>query len=166
MGDSMRVRKISEEDVGGFIDCYIDIWKSLEGVLPDIYVHDQVERASGAAFRDNLTAKMSDLARIILAATVEKEIIGLAWGDIREDGSSWLSFLGVSPGHRREGVGKALLVRFIEESKEKGSRKISLNTDPRLVPAIKLYLDTGFLPDGVTTNQYGFELIVYSKIMA
>ena len=162
----MRVRKISEEDVGGFIDCYIDIWKSLEGVLPDVYVHDQVERASGADFRDNLLARMSDSARIILAAIVEKEIIGLAWGDIREDGSSWLSFLGVSPGHRREGVGKALLVRFIEESKERGSRKISLNTDPRLVPAIKLYLDTGFLPDGLTTNQYGFELIVYSKVIA
>ena len=157
---------MSEEDVGGFIDCYIDIWKSLEGVLPDEYVHDQVERASGAAFRDNLPAKISDPARIILAAMVEKEIIGLAWGDIREDGSSWLSFLGVSPDHKREGVGKALLVRFIEESKEKGSRKISLNTDPRLIPAIKLYLDTGFLPDGVTTNQYGFELIVYSKVIA
>ena len=98
----MRVQKISEEDVGGFIDCYIDIWKSLEGVLPDAYVRDQVERASGAAFRDNLLAKMSDPARIILAAIVEKEIIGLAWGDIKEDGSSWLSFLGVSPGHRRE----------------------------------------------------------------
>ena len=97
---------------------------------------------------------------------MKKEIIVLAWGDIREDGSSWLSFLGVSPGHRREGVGKALLVRFIEESKERGSRKISLNTDPRLVPAIKLYLYTGFLPDGVTTNQYGFELIVYSKVIA
>jgi ribosomal protein S18 acetylase RimI-like enzyme len=162
----MRVRNISEEDVEGFIDCYVEIWKSLEGVLPDVYVHDQVERASGAVFRDNLLAKMSDPARIILAAIVEKEIVGLAWGDTREDESSWLSFLGVSPCHRREGAGKALLARFIEESKGRGSRKISLNTDPRLVPAIKLYLDTGFLPDGVTTNQYGFELIVYSKVIA
>ena len=162
----MRIRRISEEDLGGYVDCYVNVWRSLEGVLPDEYVHDQVERASGTDFRDELLAKMSDPASTILAATAEEEIVGVAWGNLREDGSSWLSFLGVSPGHRRRGVGRALLARFIEESKGKGSRKISLNTDPKLVPAIRLYLETGFLPDGVTTNQYGFELIVYSKYIA
>lgn len=164
-GESMHIRIISKRDFRGFIDCYIRIWESLKGILPDEYVNDQIERASSTAFQDGLLKETSDLSSIILVAEEESETIGLAWGIVRDDGSSWLSFLGVSPDHRRRGVGESLLARFIEESRKNGSIKISLDTDPRLVPAIKLYEKMGFKTEGITKNPYGLDLIIYSKVI-
>ncbi|UCH58067.1 MAG: GNAT family N-acetyltransferase [Candidatus Bathyarchaeota archaeon] len=161
----MQIRKISKGDVRGFIDCYVEIWESLKGILPEEYVNDQIEKASGNIFQDDLLSKTSDPVSIFLVAEVGTETIGLAWGNIRKYGSSWLSFLGVSPDHRRKGVGKSLLTRFIEESKKKGSRKIRLDTDPRLIPALKLYENMGFIPEGITKNPYGLELIIYGKVI-
>lgn len=65
--------------------------------------------------------------------------------------------------YRRRGVGRDLLNRFIEECRKRGARKISLDTDPRLVPAIQLYERSGFTQEGSVTNPYGLELILYSK---
>ena len=101
-----------------------------------------------------------------MVAMEEDETIGLAWGNIREDGSSWLTFLGVKPAHRRKGVGRSLLTRFIEESRKQGSHKVSLDTDPRLIPAVRLYESMGFVTEGFARNPYGLELVIYSKDIA
>ena len=45
----------------------------------------------------------------------------------------------------------------------RGSRRVSLDTDSSLVPAVELYLGMGFKPEGIAKNPYGLELIVYSK---
>jgi putative acetyltransferase len=71
--------------------------------------------------------------------------------------------MGVSREHRKRGFGRSLLNRFMDEARGKGSRRVSLDTDPCLVPAIELYLSMGFKPEGVAKNPYGLELIVYSR---
>jgi len=159
----MEIKKTSKEDVHGFIECHLEIWKSLKGILPDIYVNDYIEKASSSTLLEELLSEITYPNYIILHARVDTETVGLAWGKIREDGSSWLSFMGVSPNHRRNGIGRSLLTRFIEESRLKGSHRISLNTDPRQIPAIKLYEDMAFDPEGHAENSYGMELVIYSK---
>jgi ribosomal protein S18 acetylase RimI-like enzyme len=159
----MQIRKASQDDVSGFIECYLEIWMSLRGTLPEEYVSNQINRASGTPFYNYILSEILDPSCIILVTEDESEIIGLAWGSVRDDGSSWLAFLGVSPDHRRRGIGRSLLKRFIEESKKKGSCVISLDTDPRLVPAVRLYENSGFAYGGVTKNQYGLELVIYTK---
>ena len=151
----MKIRLISQEGVQGFIGCYLEIWRSLKGILPDGYVDDQIKRASSPEFLDKLSDEASDPVYILMVAREEDEATGLAWGNIREDGSSWLTFLGVRPAHRRKGIGKSLLTRFIEESRKKGSHKVSLNTDPRLIPAVSLYESRGFVAEGFAKNPYG-----------
>jgi ribosomal protein S18 acetylase RimI-like enzyme len=159
----MDLRTASERDVQGFVECYLDVWRSLKRILPDEYVDDQIERASTAAFKDHMSSEISDTDSIILVAEEGTETVGIAWGNLKEDGSAWLAFMGVSQEHRRRGVGRSLLTRFIEESRGRGSRKVSLDTDPRLVPAVELYLGMGFTSEGVVKNPYGLELVVYSK---
>lgn len=159
----MNIRLISQEDVQGFIGCYLDIWRSLKGILPNGYVDDQIKRASSQEFLEKLSAEASDPINFLMVAMEEDETMGLAWGNIREDGSSWLTFLGVKPTHRRKGVGRSLLARFIEESRKKGSHKVSLDTDPRLIPAVRLYESMGFVAGGFAKNPYGLELVIYSK---
>jgi len=159
----MKIRLISQGGVQGFIGCYLEIWRSLKGILPDGYVDDQIRRASSREFHEKLSEEASDPNNFFMVAMEEDETIGLAWGNIREDGSSWLTFLGVKPAHRRKGVGRSLLTRFIEESRKQGSHKVSLDTDPRLIPAVRLYESMGFVTEGFARNPYGLELVIYSK---
>ena len=159
----MNIRLISQEGVQGFIGCYLEIWRNLKGILPDGYVDDQIKRASSREFQEKLSEEVSDPINSLMVAMDETETMGLAWGNIREDGSSWLTFLGVKPAHRRKGVGRSLLARFIEESRKKGSHKVSLDTDPRLIPAVRLYESMGFFTEGFAKNPYGLELVIYSK---
>ena len=159
----MIINKASNEDVKGFINCYIQVWKSLEKRLPTKYVKDQIKRASSKKFKETILLEISNSNKIILVAKEDKKTIGLAWGYLKEDSTSWLSFLGVSPKYRRKGIGKSLVTRFIQESKRRNSQKISLDTSPNLIPAIKLYEKMDFKSEGMTKNPYGLDLIIYSK---
>ena len=159
----MNIRSISREDIQGFIGCYLEIWNSLRGILPGGYVEDQIRRASSQEFQEKIIDEIFDPSNFHIVAVKEGETIGLAWGNIREDGSSWLSFLGVIPAQRRMGVGRSLLARFIEESRKMGSHKLSLDTDPCLIPAVRLYESMGFVTEGFAKNPYGLELVIYSK---
>ena len=159
----MNIRSISREDIQGFIGCYLEVWKSLRGILLEGYVENQLRRASSQEFQEEIIEEVSDPRNFHIVAVKEAETMGLAWGNIREDGSSWLSFLGVIPAQRRMGVGRSLLVRFIEESRKMGSHKVSLDTDPCLIPAVRLYESMGFVVEGFTKNPYGLELVIYSK---
>jgi hypothetical protein len=84
----MDLRTASEEDVDGFVECYLDVWRSLKGILPDDYVEGQIERASGADFKDKLSTEMSYPDSIILLAEEGAETVGIAWGNLKEDGSA------------------------------------------------------------------------------
>src|SRR5687767_5891927 len=54
----------------------------------------------------------------------------------------------VSPRHRGRGIGKALMEHLIEEAKQRGYKRLSLQTGsmPFLVPARKLYEGFQFTP--------------------
>jgi ribosomal protein S18 acetylase RimI-like enzyme len=157
----MNIRLINKEDVSDFIGCYQEVWRSLKGILPDVYVDDQIKQATSREFHSRMIDEASSPNSLLLAATKQGETVGLAWGNLREDDSTWLTFLGVKPGHRRRGVGTSLLARFIEESRSRGSGKVSLDTDPRLVPAVRLYEGMGFVAEGTVENKYGLQLVVY-----
>ncbi len=158
----MNTRFITQEDVNDFLGCYLEIWRSLKGALPDGYVDDQIKRASSQEFHETMIDEAGDPVNLLMVATEQAETVGLAWGNLREDGSTWLTFLGVKPAHRRRGVGRSLLAKFIEESRSRGSGKVSLNTDPRLMPAVRLYESMGFVVEGTAENKYGLQLVVYS----
>jgi ribosomal protein S18 acetylase RimI-like enzyme len=61
------------------------------------------------------------------------------------------------------GIGRALLCQFIEQCINRGAHKISLDTDPKLVPAIKLYESMGFSREGFVTSPNGMKLILFGK---
>lgn len=159
----MQIQPISHKDVHGFIDCYIRVFKTLFNILPEDYVNTQLENASSPEIYRKLMQAVDDHQHILLVAIDHDNIVGMAWGNIAKDGSGWLGFMGVIQSYRRRGVGRDLLNRFIEECRKQGARKISLDTDPKLVPAIQLYEYSGFTQEGSATNPYGLELILYSK---
>jgi len=103
---------------------------------------------------------------IYLLAEEDNEIIGLATGRVREDGVGMLGFLGVKKDCRRGGIGSKLLNKFMEEAKKRSAHKVWLFTSPNLHSAIRLYVKTGFVPEGyMRRHSYGLDLIVYSRFL-
>ena len=162
----MVIRDVCDEDVQGFIDCYLKVWKSFRGILPEQWVEEVIKEAGRPSFQENIRSAIADPDRILLVAEKDGEIVGHAQGRVNRGGYSWLGFMGVSPDHRRQGIGRALLNGFIEESRRSGCTKVSLDTAPCLKPAVKLYADTGFIPEGYMRNHmHGLNLIFYSLFL-
>ena len=142
------------------------IWQSLRGILPDGFIEEAVEDVGQKVFIDRIHAAIEDTNRILLVAEENGEIVGLAQGRTNKGGYSWLGFMGVSPHYRRRGVARGILKEFIRQSKDSGCTKVSLNTAPCLKPAIKLYTDMGFIPEGYFRNHmHGLDLIFYSLFL-
>ena len=163
---SLMIRSISQDEVQEFIDCYIQVFETLRGILPPDYVETQIEKASTNEYKDRLRAEVDNPDSILLVSTIDDAITGMTWGNIREDRTAWLAFMGVKKPHRGKGIGRALLHRFIDQCKEKEASKVSLDTSHALVPAISLYESEGFVRGGLLENPYGLELILFSKEIA
>jgi ribosomal protein S18 acetylase RimI-like enzyme len=74
--------------------------------------------------------------------------------------------MGVTPNYRRKGIGRSLMEEYIKESKLKEAHKVSLNTTTTLKPAIRLYIELGFIPEGfLRKHARGTDIIIYSKFL-
>lgn len=157
----MSIRKATARDIQGLLVCQASVWESLRGVLPTPWIEDEIERCHQPDVKDILRKIITDQTRITLVAEENNAIVGFALGRTDKGGLSWLSFMGVSPTHRRQGIGRKLVQAYLTESKIKGAQKVSLNTAPELKTAVKLYVDMGFVPEGLMKrHRYGVDLIV------
>jgi len=162
----MELRKANRNDIAGLIDCQCRIWESLRSLLPPAWIDNELEELKEPIMKNTFKRIIKEPDRIILAAEENREIVGVAFGRTSKGGVSWLGFIGVTSSYRSKGIGKALLQRYLEESKRQGSHKVSLNTAPQLKPAIRLYAAMGFLPEGLYRRHvYGQDLIIYSKFL-
>ncbi|WP_147654444.1 GNAT family N-acetyltransferase [Methanomassiliicoccus luminyensis] len=62
--------------------------------------------------------------------------------------------LAVSPEIRKKGVGSMLMSRYLEESRKKGAKVVSLEVRKGNVPATEFYHKFGFQPMDVIKNYY------------
>jgi len=90
----------------------------------------------------------------------------MATGMVGRGGLTTLGFMGVIPSMRRKGISRQLLKTFIEETRRRGAAKVTLNTASELKPAIKLYVEMGFLSEGLLRRHlHRVDSIVYSKFL-
>ncbi|MDH5361971.1 MAG: GNAT family N-acetyltransferase [Aigarchaeota archaeon] len=161
-----NVRIATVEDIRGLMDCHTLVWQSLGEVLPADWIQEEIDLVHRTEAEEMLRRVIEDPERITLVAVEEGKIVGFAMGRSDKSSLSWLSFMGVSSSHRRRGIGRGLVQKYVEESRLRGARKVSLNTAPELEPAVKLYVDMGFIPEGLLRrHRYGMDLIVYSKFL-
>jgi len=156
------IQFVTRSDVEEFIQCYIQVFQTLYDVLPEDYVTRQITDASTPEYHQKVRSLLDDFNNILLISQQNETVTGIAWGNVKE-GAAWLGFMGVKKPFRGKGLGRSLLKRFIDESKERGARKISLDTDPSLVAAIRLYESEGFHREGTVVNPHGLELILFRK---
>jgi GNAT superfamily N-acetyltransferase len=156
------IRFVTSSDVEEFIQCYVQVFQTLYNILPEDYVTKQITDASTPDYHQKVRGLIDNSNNILLISQENETVTGMAWGSVKES-VAWLGFMGVKDLFRGKGLSRLLLNRFIDESKARGARKISLNTDPSLVPAIRLYESEGFSREGTIVNPHGLELILFSK---
>lgn len=164
--DMVRIRSATIEDLTSLRDCEVQIWESLREWLPDSFVSPNINFIQRSEYLQNWQQQLQNKEVIYLLAEEHKQIIGLAAGRVREDGVSMLGFLGVRKEHRKTGVGSTLVKTFLEEAKKRKAHKVWLFTSPNLHPAIRLYVEEGFVPEGyMRRHSHGLDLIIYSKFL-
>ena len=156
------IRFVTGSDVEKFIQCYIQVFETLYNLLPEDYVSKKIAEASTPDFLQKVQGLVDSSNNILLISQQNETVTGMAWGSVKK-GAAWLGFMGVKEPFRGKGVGRSLLNRFIAESIARGAGKVSLDTDPSLVPAIRLYESEDFSREGTVMNPHGMELILFSK---
>ena len=74
---------------------------------------------------------------------------------LREKSSADIVTLDVHPGHRRRGLGRALLRHLHAALRRSGTREVTLQVAEDNVGAQELYRDEGYAAVGVTRSYYG-----------
>lgn len=134
--------------------------------MPNSFVGPELESISKTESRERFKQRIEIGDGIFQVVEENNEIVGMALG--RESGGvCTLGFLGVKEEHRGKGVGTRLLRRFVKEPRNRKAHKVSLRTSPSLLPAMKLYIKNGFIPEGfLRKHTRGLDLIVYSKFLS
>jgi ribosomal protein S18 acetylase RimI-like enzyme len=97
------------------------------------------------------------------------KVVGVVTGTIQrgnenEGGLVRLGEICVHPNYQRKGIGKTLLNRVVEYSKEQKCHKITLYTLPVLIPALNLYIKLGFVPEAYLRKEWwGVDFIKMSR---
>lgn len=68
-------------------------------------------------------------------------------------GSGYVHWVAVHPKHQGKGLGYIVSLAVLQHLKDIGCKDAVLQTDPSRLPAVKLYLKLGFLPEYVYPSQ-------------
>jgi len=162
----MEIREMRKEDIESFLECEARIWETLRGQLPDEYVERNLAWIGRPRVGDSWAKVIDGPNWIALVAMEGGSVVGMAQGRVDWSRLCSLGFLGVDEGQRRKGIGRALVKRFIEEARKRGAAKVTLDTSPTLVPAVKLYAGMGFVPEAfLSRHRLGLDMIIYSKFL-
>jgi GNAT superfamily N-acetyltransferase len=87
-----------------------------------------------------------DAGGVILLACEGEEPVGVVSLIVIGDGEVELAKMGVRPSAQGKGAGRLLMAAAIAKAREIGMRRIYIETNSVLGPALKLYRDAGFQP--------------------
>jgi ribosomal-protein-alanine N-acetyltransferase len=132
--DKIAIQRMSQEDVEEVARlekiCFSDPW-------------------SKESFIEELQIKLA----VPLVVKLREEVVGYAclW---HLDDQLEIANIAVSPEHRKEGIGERVMMRIIEEAKDKNCRSIILTVRESNVAAINLYTKFGFVEIGRRKRYY------------
>jgi ribosomal-protein-alanine N-acetyltransferase len=118
----------------------------------------ELARIARASFPDPwseavLRAELERPSSVALVARAGGEVAGYALGWRVHDEVQLLSFA-VAPAHRRRGVGRALLARYVDELRAAGVRRLTLEVRESNLPALALYRRLGLAHEGARPRYY------------
>jgi ribosomal protein S18 acetylase RimI-like enzyme len=128
---------------------------------------EELADVAGRADRTEVLVAVDD-GRVIGCVTLElDQTVGDDDVELPPD-VSCIRMLGVDPGARGRGVGRALVEACIERSRQAGKGVVTLRTTERMQSAQRLYARMGFERDGDRDMVFenGFRLMAYRMPLA
>ncbi len=162
----IEIRPMAAGDIPGTIKAMREAWDhSYETWEKGYYPIEAHEFDMSQNTAENLRKKLDDAQYFSFIALADGRIAGRISGDIfGNSGYGMIRNIAVHPDFHRLGIGKKLLDRAVAHFEGKGCHKVSLNTLPVLIPAINLYLKSGFVPEAYLARQWwGVDFIYMSK---
>jgi len=98
-------------------------------------------------------------------AEEDGQLCGIVLGNVYgKSGYGFINWMAVDPEHQHEGIGIRLMIATEEYLKKKKCHKIGLYTMPSLLPAVRLYMKFGLLPEAYLKQQWwGADFLLMSK---
>lgn len=91
----------------------------------------------------DIAKKLEVQRELFFVAEIEEEIVGTAMAGY--DGHrGWVYYVAVSPNHRREGIGEALMNRVEDELKKIGCIKLNLQVRSSNTGVVEFYKKIGY----------------------
>jgi predicted N-acetyltransferase YhbS len=150
----LRIRVATPRDIPGILEC---LRRSFEPYRTE-YTPD--------AFLDTVLTPESARERlrsmtVLVAVDRSNAILGtIAWMAVSPS-EAHLRGLAVAPPHHGEGVGASLLAGALNQIRQAGHRRVTLDTTTPLEVARRFYERAGFRPSGKVSDFFGMPLIEY-----
>jgi RimJ/RimL family protein N-acetyltransferase len=152
VNDSIVVRRARPADAAALVDLAEAVSAEPEGWL----VAEGAWRTVGEERRYLRTLGRYPHAAVFVADIDESVVARLSLARDPHPASAHVADLGlmVAAGHRRRGVGTALLHAAVDWAREGGVHKLELHVFPHNEPALALYERFGFRREGVRKGHY------------
>ncbi|MDR0314845.1 MAG: ribosomal protein S18-alanine N-acetyltransferase, partial [Oscillospiraceae bacterium] len=101
----------------------------------------------------SLSDDLFNTGSILLVARAGEKVLGYIGMRFVLD-ECYITNIAVTLRHRREGIGKKLVIQACKEAKGREAVFITLEVRPSNEAALRLYEECGFLKEGMRTNFY------------
>ena len=103
--------------------------------------------------REQLESQLPDQQHVFLAAELDGEVVGYV-GMMTVLDEGYISNVAAAPGHRRQGIGRALIEELMRRAEARDLSFVTLEVREHNEPAKRLYEGFGFKPVGLRKNYY------------
>ena len=107
----------------------------------------------GLSSENQWSAELADEQRPGLGLWRGDQLLAFAWGLLVLD-ELQITTLAVDPGHRRQGLGQRVIQAFLEQAREAGAQRATLEVASENTAAGALYADLGFSTAGIRRGYY------------
>jgi GNAT superfamily N-acetyltransferase len=160
VGVEIRLARVDELEAVGDLtaDAYLADRSVREEYLPEL--RDAKARAAAG---DLLVALREETSELVGTASLFTWKAGPRWAEGASEGDAVIRMLAVTPGARREGLGRALTLECVRRAREAGCRRLILLTGVSMTAARALYAGLGFRrdPQGDAEPLPGVHLVAY-----
>lgn len=158
MSRAIRVRDARPADFRRIAELTV---RAYRGMVGDRYLAELADVPSRAAHTQLLVADAPPEAVPLGAVAFIPQ--GGRYAEVAQDGEATFRMLAVDPAAQGRGVGAALVGECLRRARAAAARRLVLSTDPRMVPAHRIYDRFGFVRD--TTRDWcpepGVRLLCY-----
>jgi GNAT superfamily N-acetyltransferase len=163
--DKVIIREMTKEDIEGSIELSRTVrGKTWEKYEKEVYPRKLLEEELKLYSYDTFLRFIGDENKYGFVAVENDIIAGLAIGKLDTGGLSDLSWICTSLEVQGQGIGKKLIGKAVEYSREKGCHKLYAYTTPYLISSVSFYLATGFVPEAyLRKHWHEMDFLIMSK---